>query len=64
VYISDKSHPPRKSNPIQILYTYKYIQNMFPKVGQLEETKRGEKEGKNDRLNNYEIFHICVGTRQ
>jgi hypothetical protein len=31
-----------------ITYTYKYIQNMFTKVG-LIEIKGGEKEEKNDR---------------
>jgi hypothetical protein len=42
-------------------YTYKYIQNMLPKVGQLEETKGGGNEGKNDKkMNNKEIYHICV----
>jgi hypothetical protein len=29
-----------------IIYSYKYIQNVFPKVGLLEETKGGGKEGK------------------
>jgi hypothetical protein len=37
-------------------------QNMYPKVGWLEETKGGGKEKKNDRVNN-EICHIWVGTR-
>jgi hypothetical protein len=32
-----------------IIYTYEYIQDMFPKVGLLEETKGGEKDEKNDR---------------
>jgi hypothetical protein len=32
-----------------IIYTCKNIQNMFPKVGLLEETKGGGKEEKNDR---------------
>jgi hypothetical protein len=27
-----------------VIHTYKYIQNMFPKVGLLEETKGGGKE--------------------
>jgi hypothetical protein len=35
---------------------------MFPIVGLLEETKRGEKED-NDRVNNTETLHICVGTK-
>jgi hypothetical protein len=38
-------------------------EKMFPKVGLLEETKEGEKEENNDRVNNTEIYHICVGTR-
>jgi hypothetical protein len=36
-------------DPIKIQalsYTHKYIQNTFPKVGLLEETKGGGKEGK------------------
>jgi hypothetical protein len=36
---------------------------MYPKVGLLEETKGGGKEEKNDRMNNNEIHHTCVGTR-
>jgi hypothetical protein len=40
-----------KTYPIQsfIVDMYKYIQNMFPKVGLLRETKGGRKEEKNDR---------------
>jgi hypothetical protein len=30
------------------IYAYKYIQNMYPKVGLIEETKGGGKEGKKD----------------
>jgi hypothetical protein len=52
------------TNTSIIIYTYKYIQNMFPKVGILEETNGGRKEEKNDRVNNNEIHHICVGTVQ
>jgi hypothetical protein len=37
------------TNTSIIRYTYKYIQNMFPKVGLEEETKEGGKEEKNDR---------------
>jgi hypothetical protein len=33
-------------NISNIIYTWKYIQNMFPNVGLLEETRR--KEGRND----------------
>jgi hypothetical protein len=36
---------------------------MFPKVGLLEETKGGGKEEENNRVNNTEIHHSCVGTR-
>jgi hypothetical protein len=32
-------------------------------VALLEEMKRARKEEKNDRVNNIEIHHICVGTR-
>jgi hypothetical protein len=35
---------------------------MYPKMGLVEETKGGGKEGKKD-TNNNEIHHICVGTR-
>jgi hypothetical protein len=31
------------------IYTYKYTQNMFPKVELLEETKKEGKEEKNDK---------------
>jgi hypothetical protein len=31
-----------------VIFTYKYIQNMYPKVGLAEETKRGEKEARKD----------------
>jgi hypothetical protein len=31
------------------VHAYKYLQNMFPKMRLLEETKEGGKEGKNDR---------------
>jgi hypothetical protein len=32
---------------------------MYPKVGLLEETKRGKKEGKKDSKNK-ETHHICL----
>jgi hypothetical protein len=32
-----------------IVYAYKYILNMYAKVGLVEETKGGRKEGKKDR---------------
>jgi hypothetical protein len=35
-------------NTISITYTYKYIQNMYSKVGLIEDTK-GEGKGKKDR---------------
>jgi hypothetical protein len=37
------------------------MQNMYPKVGLLEETKE---EGKEEKIvNNNEIHHICIGTK-
>jgi hypothetical protein len=36
------------TNTRNIMYTYKYIQSMYPKVKQLEETKGEGKEGKKD----------------
>jgi hypothetical protein len=52
--------------PIQIqaiLYIYtKYIQNMYPKVELVEETKGGKKK-KRKIVNNNEMYHIYVGTR-
>jgi hypothetical protein len=39
-----------------IIYAYKYVQNMYPKVGLVKEAKRRGKEGKED-----EIYHVCVG---
>jgi hypothetical protein len=41
--------------------SYIYIYNMLPKVGLLEETKRGGKEKEWQRVNNIEIYHTCVG---
>jgi hypothetical protein len=41
--------------------TYKSIQNMYPKVGLVEETKE-EEEKERKIANNNEIYHICVGT--
>jgi hypothetical protein len=38
----------RNTNTRNIIYTYKYIQNMYPKVGLVEVTKGGGKEGKKD----------------
>jgi hypothetical protein len=35
-------------NISNIIYTYKYIQNICPKVELVEETKRRGKEGKKD----------------
>jgi hypothetical protein len=52
----------QKTEPTQI-QPLSYIENMFPKVGLLEETKRGGKEEKDDRVNNNEMHNICVGTR-
>jgi hypothetical protein len=44
-----------------IINTYTYMQNMYPKVGLLEETKE---EGKEEKIvNNNEIHHICIGTK-
>jgi hypothetical protein len=40
-------------------YMYIGIYRMFPKVEVLEETKRGGKEEKNDRVNNTEIHDVC-----
>jgi hypothetical protein len=37
--------------------------NMLPVVGLLEEAKEGGTEEENDRVNNIEIHHNCVGTR-
>jgi hypothetical protein len=37
------------TNTSFIIYTYKYIPNMFPKARLLEETKGGEKEENKDR---------------
>jgi hypothetical protein len=36
------------TNISNIIYTYKYIQNMYPKVGLVVETKEGGKEEKNN----------------
>jgi hypothetical protein len=37
-----------KTNISNIIYAYKYIQNMNPEVGLVGETKRRGKEGKKD----------------
>jgi hypothetical protein len=58
-YVENRSNTNTSIN----IYTFKYIQNLFPKVGLLEETKRGGKEEKNDRVNKNEVHQICVGTR-
>jgi hypothetical protein len=55
-----------KTEPIQIQvvsYTHKYRKNIFQKVGLLEKTKEGGKEEKDNRVNNNEAHHICVGAR-
>jgi hypothetical protein len=57
--VGDRSN----TNTSIITYTYKCIQNIFPKVGLLEETKGERKEERNDRVYNNEICHICAGTR-
>jgi hypothetical protein len=49
------------TNTSNIIYTYKYIQNMNQKVGLIEETKGGGKTGRKV-AKNYEVHHICVGT--
>jgi hypothetical protein len=36
-------------NISNIIYTYKYTQTMYPKVGLVEETKGRREEGKKDR---------------
>jgi hypothetical protein len=38
------------TNTSNIIYTYKYIQNMSPNVGLVEKTKKGGKEGKKERI--------------
>jgi hypothetical protein len=43
-YAEDRTN----TNANIIMYTYKYIQNMFPKVGLLEDTKGRGKQEKND----------------
>jgi hypothetical protein len=43
-YVEDRANTSIKI----ILYTYKYIQNMFPKVGLLQKTEEGGKEDNND----------------
>jgi hypothetical protein len=48
-------------NTSNIIYTYKYTQNMYPKVGLVEETKKGGVERRKD--NNNEVCHLCVGAR-
>jgi hypothetical protein len=37
-----------QTNTSNIIYPYKYMQNMDPKVGLVEEPKGGGKEGKKD----------------
>jgi hypothetical protein len=36
------------TNISNVIHTYKYIQSMNPKMGLVEETKGGGKEGKKD----------------
>jgi hypothetical protein len=36
------------TNTRNITYAYKYLQNMYPQLELVEETKRGGKEGKKD----------------
>jgi hypothetical protein len=50
------------TNTSNTIYTNKYTQNMYPKVGLVEETKEG---GKKERkiVKNNETHHICVGPR-
>jgi hypothetical protein len=43
-YVEDRFN----ANRSIIKYTYKYIEKMLPKVGLLEEAKRGGKEEKNE----------------
>jgi hypothetical protein len=50
------------TNTSNIIYAYKYIQNMYPKVGLEEETKGGGKEGK--KVNNNETLHLCGNETQ
>jgi hypothetical protein len=45
IYAKDRSN----TNTSSIIYTNKYVQNMFPKVRLLEDTKGGGKEEDNDR---------------
>jgi hypothetical protein len=49
-----------QTNISNIIYTYKYIQNMYPKVGPVEEKTGGRKEEK--KVNN-KIYHIYIGTK-
>jgi hypothetical protein len=58
-YVEDRP----STNTNNIIYTYKYIQTMYPKGGLVAETKGGGKEGKKDRKYNG-VYNICVGTRQ
>jgi hypothetical protein len=43
-YVKYRPH----TNISNIIYPYKYIQNMYPTVGLTEETKGGGKEGMKD----------------
>jgi hypothetical protein len=49
------------TNISNITYTHIFIQNMYPKVGLVEETKGGGKE--ENKANNNEVHHICVGIK-
>jgi hypothetical protein len=38
------------TNTSNIIYAYKYVQNMYPKVGLVEETKGGKTVDNNKRI--------------
>jgi hypothetical protein len=49
-------------NTSNIIYTYKYIQNMYPKVV-LEGKNKGKGTEERKIANNNDTHNICVGTR-
>jgi hypothetical protein len=51
-------------NTSSIIYTYKYIQNMYPKVGQVEETKEEKKERKITNNNEIYVSNQCMNKTQ